>query len=128
MSHPTHRSDVDGHFDGRPAIARFVERVGRRTGSSPSFAGMPSAPPPSAAEVEYAAPTEVQALREAGRCAAETYPGPVGEFIARELETAAGFGFRFGTDTVLTRLTDHLLGTRPVAGTTLHYPDTVVER
>lgn len=75
--------------------------------------------PPSAEEVDHAAPTEVQAFREAGRRATETYPGPVGEFIAQELETAAGFGFRFGTNALLTRLADHLLGTQPADATVM---------
>jgi hypothetical protein len=78
--------------------------------------------------VEYAAPTEVQALREAGRRAAESYPGPVGEFIARELETGAGFGFRFGTKALVTRLTDHLLGTQPAAGGPVYDSDTEAGR
>jgi hypothetical protein len=125
MTHAKHQPGADDHdqFDGRPAIQRFVERVDRRIGRSPSFAGAPSALPPSTEEVDYAAPTEVQAFREAGRRATETYPGPVGEFIARELETAAGFGFRFGTNALLTRLTDHLLGTQPATDTTVYDSD-----
>lgn len=52
---------------------------------------------------------ELEQLREARRRATETYPGPVGDLIARELEAVAEFGFRFARGTLYRRLVDHLL-------------------
>lgn len=100
---------------GRPAILRFVERVNREIGPSPSFTepaiSLPSPPsPPLPDTADRAGHVEPARLRAARRRAVECYPGPVGEVIARELEAAAAFGFRLTRGTLYRRLVDHLIG------------------
>lgn len=52
---------------------------------------------------------ELARVRRAARQAGATYPGPVGEILARELRAYADFGYRFGDDSLLDQVTAELL-------------------
>lgn len=48
-------------------------------------------------------------LENAARVAMRAFPGPVGDFVARELYAWSDFGFRFGGQSETRRLVKHLL-------------------
>lgn len=60
-------------------------------------------------ELELRAPDRHR-LHRAGMKARLDYPGPVGEFIAHELDTWIQFGYRFDQRRLTGRLVAHLLG------------------
>ncbi len=111
MPQPSDPTSPDGF--GRPAILRFVERLNREIGPSRSFNPATVAPALPIAP-DCAGHVDAEQLCEAGKRALESYPGPVGELIARELEAAASFGFRFARGTLLRRLVDAILDQQPL--------------
>jgi hypothetical protein len=54
-------------------------------------------------------------LDVAARWALLAYPGPVGELISREISVHLSFGFRFDSASLIERLADQVLATRPPA-------------
>jgi len=48
-------------------------------------------------------------LRAAALRATQVYPGPVGELLSRELLCWEEFGYRFGSQTMVTEIVDALL-------------------
>ena len=50
-------------------------------------------------------------VRAAAFRATRLYPGPVGQVLSRELLAWEEFGYRFGNDSVMRELVDHVLAT-----------------
>ncbi len=48
-------------------------------------------------------------IRAAAQQAMRSYPGPIGELVARELRAHADFGYRFASDSLLPRLAAEIL-------------------
>lgn len=61
-------------------------------------------------ETPAMSPQERMRLRAAATAAGSTYPGPVGELLAREIWAWEEFGFRYGSDGLMHRVVDDVLG------------------
>lgn len=65
-------------------------------------------PAPDASPVPMTFPEKTN-LRNAAHWAKQVYPGPVGDLISQELLSWEDLGYRFGGDSSVARLVDHVL-------------------
>jgi hypothetical protein len=66
---------------------------------------------------------DIARVRRAAMIASSTLPGAVGEIVARELRAYADFGYRFGADGLLDKVTKELLsGQNPGPSAVVPFP------
>lgn len=66
-------------------------------------------PAPITGDADRLSMQEFVRFRAAALHARRTYPGPLGELVARELTAYAEFGYRFAADALIPRLATEIL-------------------